>query len=346
MKGFIIFEKIRDNNGGGGLISIIHENLKPIQIFVLSRFYKHKNKTTVVTSDHNLLVLQMSLKWSQKIVADRKEIYNLNNQECQKEFLQNTSNNKNLIEVLKNQDIVKSGRKWLKELNHEIAKSFNKIRISKKAEKLDNNMRSLFLMREKLKLKISNPGLSNEALIKDLEAKLQEIEKKIAEIIAESNYKIVKENLEYLVDSTEKLNHINMWQLKKKICRKKSEVPTGKKNVDGELVTETTKLKELYKTTYKTRLQHREMKPQLMNMFDKKMELFNIRLQVCKNIKSSNWTEDKLLKVLKSVKNNKSADSFGLIYELFKPGVIGTDLLTSLLMVCNKVKNELLITYS
>ena len=33
MKGFIIFEKIRDNNGGGGLISIIHENLKPIQIF-------------------------------------------------------------------------------------------------------------------------------------------------------------------------------------------------------------------------------------------------------------------------------------------------------------------------
>ena len=204
-------------------------------------------------------------------------------------------------------------------------------------------MRNLFLMREKLKMKVSKPGLSNEDAIKELETKLLETEKKIADIIAESNYKIVKENLEYMVDDTEKLNHINMWQLKKKICTKTPEVPTAKKNVNGEIVTEATKLKELYKTTYKTRLQHREMKPELMNMFDKKMELFNIRLKVCKNIKSFNWSEEELLKVLKNLKNNKSADFFGLIYELFKPGVIGTDLLTSLLMFCNKVKNELLI---
>ena len=32
LPGFTIFEKIRENNEGGGLMSIIHNNLKPIQI--------------------------------------------------------------------------------------------------------------------------------------------------------------------------------------------------------------------------------------------------------------------------------------------------------------------------
>ena len=33
LKGFVIFEKLRENNEGGGLMSIIHENLNPILIF-------------------------------------------------------------------------------------------------------------------------------------------------------------------------------------------------------------------------------------------------------------------------------------------------------------------------
>ena len=32
LKGFVIFEKSRQNNEGGGLMSIVHENLKPILI--------------------------------------------------------------------------------------------------------------------------------------------------------------------------------------------------------------------------------------------------------------------------------------------------------------------------
>ena len=32
LKGYVVFEKIRQNNEGGGLMSIIHENLKPILI--------------------------------------------------------------------------------------------------------------------------------------------------------------------------------------------------------------------------------------------------------------------------------------------------------------------------
>ena len=33
LKGFVTFEKLRAENQGGGLMTIAHENLKPIQIF-------------------------------------------------------------------------------------------------------------------------------------------------------------------------------------------------------------------------------------------------------------------------------------------------------------------------
>ena len=57
-------------------------------------------------------------------------------------------------------------------------------------------------------------------------------------------------------------------------------------------------------------------------------------------VKSPDWTINQLVKVLKSLKNNKSADHFGMVYELFKPGLIGKDLLQSLLILCNEIKNQ------
>ena len=75
-------------------------------------------------------------------------------------------------------------------------------------------------------------------------------------------------------------------------------------------------------------------------MYTRKMELFQLRLRVCKNMKSKSWTKLDLLKVLSSLKKNKSAHSHGLIYELFRPENMGSDLLESLLMLCNQVKDQ------
>ena len=94
--------------------------------YVLSRFYKYKHKTSTVESDHNVLVLYLSFKWNQKIIVERREIYNLRNPECQQVFQENTSKNPNLVQVLKNQDISRGGAKWIKEIKHEISKSFKK----------------------------------------------------------------------------------------------------------------------------------------------------------------------------------------------------------------------------
>ena len=85
------------------------------------------------------------------------------------------------------------------------------------------------------------------------------------------------------------------------------------------------------------------MKPDLEKMHVLKMELFILRLEVTTKVKSDNWVEADLIKVIKSLKKNKSSDSQGLIYELFRPEIIGCDLFTSLLMVCNNVKSQLMI---
>ena len=59
--------------------------------------------------------------------------------------------------------------------------------------------------------------------------------------------------------------------------------------------------------------------------------------------KSKPWNEKQLIKVLKSLKNNKSIDPHGMVNELFKPGVIGKDLFKSILMLFNKIKKTLTI---
>ena len=74
--------------------------------FVLTRFYKHKDRISRVESDHNLLSLELKFKWNQKIKTDRTEVYNLRNIDCQKVFTEKSSKNKNLIEALENRNIV------------------------------------------------------------------------------------------------------------------------------------------------------------------------------------------------------------------------------------------------
>ena len=67
------------------------------------------------------------------------------------------------------------------------------------------------------------------------------------------------------------------------------------------------------------------------------------RLEYVRKIKTEPWTESQLNKVLASLKNDKSRDPHGLVNELFKPGVIGKDLLQSILLLFNQVKDSLTI---
>ena len=57
------------------------------------------------------------------------------------------------------------------------------------------------------------------------------------------------------------------------------------------------------------------------------------------------WNLDNLRSVLRSLKKNKSMDPHGLINELFRPENIGHDLEFSLLLLFNKIKQNLTIPH-
>ena len=97
-------------------------------------------------------------------------------------------NNPRLCEAINSRDIVKGGAKWMKEIKHEISKSFKKFRVSNGKVKPSKDMIDLFKKRENLKLKLSKDEES-----KKVKSELEQIECKIAEIDAEKNFKLIKE---------------------------------------------------------------------------------------------------------------------------------------------------------
>ena len=139
----------------------------------------------------------------------------------------------------------------------------------------------------------------------------------------------------------EKLNSNGMWNLMKKVFPKNAQsLPVAKKNMKGQIISNPEALKELYLDTYVHRLRHRPIKTEFLELKQLKETLFSLRLKLAKLRKSKPWTENELDKVLKSLKKNKARDPHGLINELFKEGIIGTDLKDSLVSLLNGIKKN------
>ena len=136
------------------------------------------------------------------------------------------------------------------------------------------------------------------------------------------------------------MSRIKMWKIKQKLCPKyETSVPVAKKDKDGYLVCNQSQLKKLYVEVYTERLSHRKMQEEYSDLKQNKEYLFELRLKLSKTRKSDDWTMADLNKVMKNLKTKKAADPVGLVSELFKPGVAGSDLSQSTLMLCN-MKDE------
>ena len=109
---------------------------------------------------------------------------------------------------------------------------------------------------------------------------------------------------------------------------------------NSDLIGNTEYLKILYADTYKERLKHRAIKPNYEQLKQLKENLYSIRLKLAKQRKTNPWTEYELLKVTSQLKTKKAADPMGLIFEIFRPEVAGSDLFQSLLLLCNQAKEE------
>ena len=97
---------------------------------------------------------------------------------------------------------------------------------------------------------------------------------------------------------------------------------------------------QVYLGTYVHRLRHRKMKPNLEDLKSMKNNLFNLRLELSKSRKSEPWIMKNLEKALKKLKKDKARDPNGWINEIFKDGVAGKDLKSSMLIFFNRMKAE------
>ena len=159
----------------------------------------------------------------------------------------------------------------------------------------------------------------------------------------ENRNRIVKQ-FKQLSDNPDGIEMQKMWKVLKNICPKlKPILPSAKKNHRGKIVSSKNDIKNLLATEYRNRLRPRPYLNALIPTKLRKKKLFSLKIKLAKMNKSQFWTEKDLERALNDLKRNKSRDSEGLVNEIFKNDVIGSDLKHSLLIMCNNIKQENMI---
>ena len=233
--------------------------------------------------------------------------------------------------------------KFFKYLKGSFHKTFKKIRISKgnNRKQGEQNFQELLKLKKELEIFLLNSDSATDK--NEAEEKLKETEIYLTEKFAAKCADVIKEQAKQIETLDGKFSQIGFWKIKKKLCPQSMDPPMAKLDEKGMLITSPNLLKSLYLRTYKHRLRQREMKTDYSEIFVLKTELWNSRMKELIENKSEPWEMENLMKVLKSLKNNKSMDPNGMINEIFKPGVIGEDLKEGLLSLFNGIKDTLYI---
>ena len=122
---------------------------------------------------------------------------------------------------------------------------------------------------------------------------------------ARENAEKVRKHIQNIETLEGNFSQNGLWKLKKKLCPMISDPPMAKVDKDGNLVTAPNLLRKLYLETYFNRLKHREMKKDLLDIYDLKMDLWSSRLTVLNSRKTSPWTRENLDSALSSLKKTK-----------------------------------------
>ena len=294
----------------------------------LMKIVKTKKGVVKKASDHNVIVSKFNLKWSRKNKAERIELYNLKNRECQKNFKLLTSNSNILSSSFNNTDDINTcTNRFIKNLNKCIKQCFKKVRITDRPNK---EIQEFFDKRRTLRNRKDDN--SREELVK--------VEEMLANLCAKSNYEKIKEEINNIKCDEGGVNSGNLWKLKKKLNPRCRDPPTAMCDVYGNLVTSDTAIRSLAVETYRKRLENRKMKDDLKHIQEDKEELCKLRIKLAKKNKTPPWTMAQLETVLNYLKKNKSRDPLGYANELFHDEVAGDDLKVAILEMLNRVKAE------
>ena len=168
------------------------------------------------------------------------------------------------------------------------------------------------------------------------------LDKKIAEMSYLKNSRIIKDNLLNLIKDSQFSNQC-MWKVRQKLGLKNNDTPIAKYDKKGQLITTKAGILNLYEQEYKDRLKPSSPHKGYEDLQSLKDLLFQLRFRIASSKKSRQWTEEDIIKVSKTLKNNKARDSEGMIYELFKPSKCGRDVSLSITKMFNSIKTNLSI---
>ena len=215
-------------------------------------------------------------------------------------------------------------------MNKAIHTCFRKIRVTQNVErkqsKIDELMNAKKLIKRKRKLEQED------------EENIDEIKKEIIKEIADREY----EKLENVMGNLDLDTNTNIWkEMRKAYPSKSNPLPTGVNNAQGKLITNPKEKRKVTLDHFQNRMRKRDIKDDTKEVDDLNTKLFNKQLYLAKLNKRPPFEIKELEKVLKSLKPGKSKDPDDYICELFKDGVIGIDLKIFILMMMNKIKEDI-----
>ena len=303
--------------------------------YILTNYHNLQRGGKATNTDHVPVILYANLMFSAK-KSERIELFDFKDENSQRRFYKNTSETKEFTNCFKSKNSIKEQvGEWIKVLNKNCKNSFRKIRVREKKLK-SSAADDLINERNKLdKIIKKDDSLKNNTLKNDIEHKISKILEQEGRALA---YKFKKFSVQ---SSSADLQE--MWKLKKKVWPKnKISAPSAKLNHKMKLISDPKGLKSLIAKEYKERLRRRPVRPDFIKIKRLRNELVKIKLKKARNIKSKEWTMEDLDKVLNSLKKKKSRDPDGLANEIFQNPIIGINLKNSLLIMANKIKQNLM----
>ena len=300
---------------------------------VLTNFEQVRKGGEAIDTDHYTQFMDLELDIESE-KPERVEIYNFKKEEGQKRFKQLTSETSAFSDCFRNEDpLCDQVENWHKILKSVCNESFSKIRIK--------NKNFIPMKKEILNLITERNNLIGQSDNPIRKQKIDAINHKISTMEAEENRNKLLENFKYFSDNPENINLSKMWKLLKKISPKVGRsLPTAKKNHRGRMISGARGLKTLLAKEYKDRLRTRPIRPDLGSMKWRKKNIFKLKMKLAQGKNSPDWTMFDLDNALAKLKNNKSRDYEGFVNEIFKKGVIGSDLKKSFLIMFNKLRKE------
>ena len=318
---------------------LVSEELKPYfqqmkideeRKFALTSFLNGKVKE----SDHFTMIVDLGMKIKKKRPV-REEYFNFKCNEGQAKFMEILNTERTLQDCFDNSDSFEDQSfRWLNSLYKIFQRCFPKVRVTNKVRETETS--TLFKERSELIQKIKK-DYDNETL----KTRLEEVIDKLTEAVSRENYEKIVSNFKHLDQTNGENFSQGIWGIKKKeFPKKSSSLPSAKVDVNGCMVSDPAELQKIYLDTFTHRLRERPPREEFAELYEQQKSLLEKRLIITKGEKSSRWTENDIIEVLSSLKNGKCRDPLGMVNEVFKPPLAGTDLVKSLCEMMNIIKDK------